>query len=62
MGLVHRIGAGASALALGGTLLLGERDPRASAGLDERQQRAASLERPLEADPDHTPPSREESP
>jgi tetratricopeptide (TPR) repeat protein len=34
MGLVHRIGAGASAVVLGGTLLLGARDSQAHAGLD----------------------------
>jgi hypothetical protein len=60
MGFVHRIGAEASALALGGTLLLGGRDARASAGLDDSRLRAASLERPLEAESDQTPPSTEE--
>ena len=34
MGLVHRIGAGASALVLGSTLLLGAQDARAHADLD----------------------------
>jgi tetratricopeptide (TPR) repeat protein len=34
MGIVYRIGAGASALVLGGSLLLGARDTRAHQGLD----------------------------